>query len=242
MAVDYLKEGEIPPYQEHLGPEAQYLRDVILGVNDGLVSIFLLVVGVVGGGFDSQAVVLAGLAGAFAGAVSMAAGEYMATKSQDEAIEGEIELEKVHFKYYREKELAELGEMLGDLGLNEEAVTAVVASADEDDDVMLELMKLLEFGIHEETRRNPLLAMAASGLLFLLGSAPSVLPFVFFDNPNHGLLIAAVGAVIGLFAVGVAKTRITRGDAVRSGLENVAVAGVGAAISWLIGSAYNAIV
>lgn len=242
MAVDYLKEGEIPPYQEHLGPEAQYLRDVILGVNDGLVSIFLLVVGVVGGGFDSQAVVLAGLAGAFAGAVSMAAGEYMATKSQDEAIEGEIELEKVHFKYYREKELAELGEMLGDLGLNEEAVTAVVASADEDDDVMLELMKLLEFGIHEETRRNPLLAMAASGLLFLLGSAPSVLPFVFFDNPNHGLLIAAGGAVIGLFAVGVAKTRITRGDAVRSGLENVAVAGVGAAISWLIGSAYNAIV
>lgn len=242
MAVDYLKEGEIPPYEEHLGPQAQYLRDVILGVNDGLVSIFLLVVGVVGGGFDSQAVVLAGLAGAFAGAVSMAAGEYMATKSQDEAIEGEIALEKVHFKYYREKELDELGDMLREVGLNQKAVAAVIESADENDDTMLELMKLLEFGIHDETRRNPLLAMAASGLLFLLGSAPSVVPFLFFDNPNEGLLVAAIGAVIGLFAVGVAKTRITRGDAFRSGFENVAVAGVGAGVSWLIGSGYNALV
>jgi VIT1/CCC1 family predicted Fe2+/Mn2+ transporter len=240
MAVEVAE--DIPPYEDHLSHRAQYLRDAMLGVNDGLVSMFLLVVGVVGGGVGSDVVLLAGLAGAFAGAVSMASGEYIATKSQDEAIEGEIELERVHFKYYRDKELDELREMMAEIGLSDDAVAAVVASADADDDVLMELMKVFEFGIHDLTRRNPFLAMAASGLLFLLGSVPAVLPFALLNDPHEGLAVAAFGALISLFVVGVLKTKVTRGRPLVSGFENVAVAGVGAAISYLIGSAYESFI
>ena len=231
-----------PPYEEHLGPRSLYLRDSILGVNDGLVSMLLLVVGVVGGGVDSDVVLLAGLAGAFAGAVSMAAGEYMATKSQEELIDAELALEVEHFKHYRDKELDELREFLGDMGLGHDSIEAVVAEAAVDDDVLLGLMKAFEFGVIDAGRRNPYLAMITSGLLFLLGSAPSVIPFVFLDNPNAGLLAAVVGAVVGLFIVGALKTVVTRKNAVQSGLENVAVAGVGAAIAYTIGLGYNALV
>ena len=70
---------EIPPYRQHVGPTRQYIRDIILGVNDGLVSIFLLVVGLVGGGLETRAIVLAGVAAAVAGGISMSAGEYIAT-------------------------------------------------------------------------------------------------------------------------------------------------------------------
>lgn len=231
-----------PPYREHLGPRSQYLRDVILGVNDGLVSIFLLVVGVVGGGLTSEQVLLAGLAGAFAGAVSMAAGEYMATKSQEEVIDGELALEREHFKYYRERELDELREFLGDRGLSNSAIEAVVANAAEDDEVLMELMKSFEFGVIDHGRRNPFLAMAMSGVLFLAGAAPSVLPFAFIDNPDTALLLAAVLSVVGLFAVGVAKTQMTRGRPFVSGIENVAVAAVGAVISYFIGLGYDSVV
>jgi VIT1/CCC1 family predicted Fe2+/Mn2+ transporter len=218
-----------PPYQEHLGPRSLYLM-------------LLLVVGVVGGGVDSEFVLLAGLAGAFAGAVSMAAGEYMATKSQEELIDAELALEIEHFKHYKDKELDEIREFLGDLGLGTDSTEAVVAEAAVDDDVLLGLMKAFEFGVIDEVRRNPYLAMATSGLLFLLGSAPSVVPFAFIDSPKASLAVAIVGAVIGLFVVGALKTLVTRKNPVRSGFENVAVAGVGAAVAYSIGLGYNALV
>ena len=75
-----------PDYQEHIGSSRQYWRDIILGVNDGLVSTFLLVAGVAGSGLDVRDILLTAIAGALAGAVSMAAGEYMATKSQNEVM------------------------------------------------------------------------------------------------------------------------------------------------------------
>ncbi len=233
---------EIPPYREHLGPRSQYLRDIILGVNDGLVSIFLLVVGVVGGGQSSKVVLLAALAGAFAGAVSMAAGEYMATKSQEEAIDGELELEREHFKYYKDRELDEVRDYLANIGIAPAAIEAVVASAAEDEDVLMELMKAFEFGVTDDGRRNPLFAMVASGLLFLTGSLPSVLPFVFMSNPDEALVVAALAAAVGLFAVGAAKTQMTRKNPVTSGLENIAVAGVGAVASYLIGLGYDSFI
>jgi VIT1/CCC1 family predicted Fe2+/Mn2+ transporter len=237
-----VKPEEIPPYREHLGPRSQYLRDIILGVNDGLVSMFLLVVGVVGGGVSSQVVLLAGLAGAFAGAVSMAAGEYMATKSQEEAIDGELELEREHFKYYKERELDEVRDYLGDIGVSAAAVEAVVESATADEEVLMELMKAFEFGVIDDGRRSPVFAMVTSGLLFLTGSLPSVVPFVFMSNPDQALIVAAIGAAIGLFAVGVAKTQMTRKNPWVSGLENVAVAGVGAVASYFIGLAYDSFI
>lgn len=202
----------------------------------------LLVVGVVAGGVDSEFVLLAGLAGAFAGAVSMAAGEYMATKSQEELIDAELALEVQHFKHYRDKELDEIREYLGDLGLGHDSIEAVVAEAAVDDDLLLGLMKAFEFGVIDEGRRNPYLAMATSGLLFLLGSAPSVIPFVFFDNPDTGLGVAVVAAVIGLFIVGALKTVVTRKNAVQSGFENVLVASIGAAVAYGIGLGYDTLV
>jgi len=235
-------EEAIPPYQEHLGPRSQYLRDIILGVNDGLVSMFLLVVGVVGGGVSTKVVLLAGLSGAFAGAVSMAAGEYMATKSQEEVIDGELALEREHFKYYKDRELDEVRDYLGNIGVSEVAIEAVVESASEDEDVLMELMKAFEFGVIDTGRRNPFFAMTMSGILFLLGSLPSVLPFTFMSDPDEALAVAAVGAAIGLFVVGVVKTQMTRTNPFRSGVENVAVAGVGAIISYLIGLGYDSFV
>ena len=233
---------EIPPYRDHLGPRSQYLRDVILGVNDGLVSMFLLVVGVVGGGVDSDVVLLAGLAGAFAGAVSMAAGEYMATKSQEEAIDGELALEREHFEFYKDRELDEVREYMSNIGLGTEAVEAVVDSAAKDEDVLMELMKAFEFGVVDDGRRSPVFAMFMSGVLFLAGSMPSILPFAFMSDPDEALIVAAIGAAIGLFAVGVVKTRLTHTSPVRSGLENVGVAGVGAVVSYIIGLGYDSFV
>ena len=227
-------------YEPHIGETRQYWRDIILGVNDGLVSIFLLVVGVVGGGLDSGPVLLTALAGALAGAISMAAGEYLATKSQDQVLEAELRLERVHIRDHRQQELDQLREMFADMGLHEEDVGMVVAAFDRSDDAILNAMKALEFGFVESERRSPYRAMFASGLLFLVGSLPSVIPFVVFDSVNVALVWATVLALGGLFVVGVVKARVARNSWLTSGLENMVIAGIGGVIAWLIGDAVGA--
>lgn len=227
-------------YREHVGPSRQYMRDIILGVNDGLVSIFLLVAGVVGGGLVARDVLLAGLAASAAGAISMAAGEYIATKSQEEVFDSEMELEIEHLKYHRDVERQEIREMFGDMGLPPEDVEQIVVSLDKDDDAFLKVMMALEFGVVEEERRSPYTAAVLSGLLFLAGSLPSVLPFFFVESTGLGLAIAAVGAGISLFIVGVLKTMVTRKSWVRAGVENVLIATAGAIISYGVGVLYDA--
>jgi VIT1/CCC1 family predicted Fe2+/Mn2+ transporter len=233
--------GDTPiGYQPHIGETRQYWRDIILGVNDGLVSIFLLVVGVVGGGLDTAQVLLTGLAGALAGAVSMAAGEYLATKSQDEVLEAELALERVHIRDYRPTEVGQLREMFSDMGIAEDDLDSVVDAFARSDEAMLNAMKALEFGFVDSERRSPIRAMLASGGLFLVGSVPSIVPFMVFDSTTVALAWATVGSLTGLFLVGVVKARVTRISWVRSGLENVVIAGIGGLAAWLIGNAIGA--
>ena len=229
--------GLPPGYEPHIGETRQYWRDIILGVNDGLVSIFLLVAGVVGGGLDTQQVLLTAVAGALAGAVSMAAGEYLATKSQDEVLEAELALERTHIRDFRDLELAQLSEFFADMGIAEEDLGSVVDAFAKSDEAILNAMRALEFGFVESERRSPYRAMVASGLLFLVGSMPSVLPFAFIEGTTTALIWASILSLGGLFIVGMVKGRVAKSHWFRSGLENMAIAGVGGVVAWFIGDA-----
>jgi len=234
-----VQEQHPPGYTPHIGESRQYWRDIILGLNDGLVSIFLLVVGVVSGGLDRSQVLLTATAGAIAGAVSMAAGEYLATKSQDEVFEAELALERTHIRDFRGLELEQLQGFFVDMGVDAGHIEPLMRAFEDNDEALLNAMAALEFGVVDSERRSPFRAMVASGGLFLLGSMPPVLPFVFAASVTTGLLWASILSVIGLFAVGVVKAYVARTHWLRSGLENLVVAGVGGAIAWGIGRAFD---
>ncbi|MDH3463031.1 MAG: VIT1/CCC1 transporter family protein, partial [Acidimicrobiia bacterium] len=87
----------------------------------------------------------------------------------------------------------------------------------------------------DSERRSPYTAMFASGGLFLLGSLPSVLPFMFLQSTNIALVWASLLALGGLFVVGVVKARVTGGSWARSGSENMVIAGFGGVAAWFIG-------
>ena len=232
--------AETPVYTPHIGESRQYWRDIILGVNDGLVSTFLLVVGVVGGGLAIQEVLLTGIAGALAGAVSMAAGEYLATKSQDEVLDAELALEREHLRDHRDMELDQLREMLSDMGIAEEDLDGVVAAFNRSDETMLNAMAALEFGVVDSERRSPYWAMVASGGLFLVGALPSVAPFAIFSETGTALVWASVLTMASLFIVGAVKASVAKTSIVKSGLENLVIAGVGGVIAWGIGNLVGA--
>ncbi len=212
---------------------------MILGVNDGLVSMFLLVAGVVGGRFDSRQVLLTGIAGAIAGAISMATGEWLATKSQEEVFDREITLERDHIKYHRESEVDQLWDLLRNIGLKDDALRRAVEQISASDESLFQSMKVLEFGVIDQERRSPWRAAIFSGGLFLLGSLPAVVPFLLIEDTWIALVWAGILAGISLFGVGVAKSMATKTSLWKAGLENLGVSMLGAALSFWVGRAYD---
>jgi VIT1/CCC1 family predicted Fe2+/Mn2+ transporter len=230
------------PYEPHVGQTRQYWRDIILGVNDGLVSTVLLVAVVVGGGLTTTQVLLTAIGGAVAGAISMGAGEYLATKSQAEVLEREIKLERDHIRDHRDMEVSQLRDMLGDLGIDGTDLDQAVDMFAKDDERLLNSMKIMEFGMVASEERSPYAAMFASALFFTAGALPSVIPFAFVDSAQTGLAIAGVLTAVGLFAVGAAKSVVTRTHPIHAGFENLTIAGVGGVVAYFIGYLFDQIV
>jgi len=223
------------PYEPHVGTSRQYWRDIILGVNDGLVSIVLLVAVVVGGGLTTTQVLLTAVGGAIAGAISMAAGEYLATKSQTEVLARELKLERDHIRDHREMEVNQLKDMLSDLAIDGHDLDKAVEIFSSNDERLLNSMKVLEFGMVDSEERSPYAAMVVSGLTFLAGALPSVIPFAMVDSTGTGLAIAGVLTAIGLFAVGATKSVVTKTNPITAGLENLTIAGVGGVLAYWVG-------
>lgn len=241
--ADFERESNIPPgYQSHIGDSRQYMRDIILGVNDGLVSTFLLVAAVVGGGLGAEQVLLTAVAGALAGMISMSIGEYLATKAQDEVFDAEIALERIHLRDHRQHERDQLADMLGNMGLEGDDLETVVNIIDSSDEAMLNMHAALEFGVVDSERRNPFAAAIASGLLFLLGALPSVIPFVIWDQTATAMVAAAVLSGIGLFLVGAIKTLQTKKSWLGSGLENFALGMAAGVLSFFVGRGFDQLI
>ncbi len=235
--------SEVPPeYQPHIGASRQYIRDVILGVNDGLVSTFLLVSAVVGGGLTATQVLLTGTSGALAGMISMAIGEYLATKSQEEVLEAEMILEREHLRDHRDHEREQLAEMLGNMGLEGDDLETVVRIIDSNEEAMFGMQAALEFGVVDSERRNPIAAGLASGALFLGGAIPPIIPFVFMDDTGQALIVSAVLSGIALLTVGAVKTLATKKHAITSGLENLALGLIGGVLAYLVGRAFDSFI
>jgi VIT1/CCC1 family predicted Fe2+/Mn2+ transporter len=242
MSQTSTEQNPPPGYQPHIGATRQYMRDIILGVNDGLVSTFLLVAAVVGGGLDSIDVLLTGVAGAIAGMISMSVGEYIATKSQEEVFEAELALEREHLIHHRQHEKDQLHEMLAEVGLEGEDLDQVVEIIDANDKAMLGMHAALEFGIVDTERRSPIAAAVFSGLLFLSGALPSVIPFAFISTTGTALLVAGVLSGIGLVAVGAAKTMHTGKSPVLSAAENLLLGLAGGVLAYLVGKAFDSFI
>ena len=228
------------PYRPHAGEGSQYLRDFILGVNDGLVSTFLVVVGVIGGNYSTLQALLAGISSAVAGAMSMGIGEYIATKSQLQVSEGEYRLESEHFKYHRDVELEQLRQFLTNVNLSGNLLEAVVSEVGRSDEGLMKMMQAFEFGGEEELERNPLKAMWMSGRLFFVGSLPTVIPFFATSlSPHTALGIAAALVGTSLFVAGAYKTRTTKGNWLLDGAENLGLGAIGTGIAYAVGVAFD---
>jgi len=217
---------------------AGFVRDLVFGMNDGLLSMVSLVSGIAAAGASSQIVVLAGVAGAAAGAISMAAGAYISTKSQREFFEEEIKREDWEIDNLREREVKEIVDIYRGKGFKGRMLDSIVKHITSDRKRWLDVMMKEELGLFADKLGNPAYAGAASGFAFVLGSLFPVLPFVLLDA--HTALYASLFATAAaMFAVGVIKARFTKANPFLKGGEMVLIGIIGAGATYLVGSLFH---
>ena len=210
------------------------VRDVIFGANDGLVSILALTAGVYGAATESHLILISGVVGAVGGAISMGAGAYISSKSEQEVTEKESQRKGIKKKRTPKEEKAELTRFYQAQGLGKEEAEAVATRVMSQMELRAEYTVGEEVGLTSEDSWPPIKAAALTGLSFAIASLVPILPFAFLDV-TPAAITAALASFAALFGVGASKAIFTRKSWVGSGLEVLAVGALAAIASYAIG-------
>jgi VIT1/CCC1 family predicted Fe2+/Mn2+ transporter len=210
------------------------LRAAVFGVNDGLVSNTSLIMGVAGASVGPGLILTTGVAGLLAGALSMAAGEYVSMRSQRELYEYQIGLEREELEQYPEEEAEELALVYQARGMPLDEARAVARQLLQHPEHALDTLAREELGLNPDDLGSPWGAAIFSFLSFTAGAVIPLLPFALrLASP---VLIAAGLAGAALFAVGALLSLFTGRGALRGGLRMLAIGGASALATYLIGT------
>lgn len=194
--------GQVPDPEHHLGGRSNWLRAMVLGANDGIVSTACLVLGVAAAGAELGAIVTAGIAGLVAGALSMATGEYVSVSSQRDVERADLALEASELKRNPEGELRELAQIYEQRGLPAKMAGEVAEILTAHD--ALEAHRRDELGLADHLEANPLQAAWASAGSFSAGALLPLLTIALVPAGARIVVCVAITlvALAGLGAIG----------------------------------------
>ncbi|MBC7537149.1 MAG: VIT1/CCC1 transporter family protein, partial [Ferruginibacter sp.] len=196
---------------------------------------FSLIMGIAGATASHQGIQLAGLAGLLAGALSMALGEWISVKSSQELHENQMQIELEELETNPEGEMKELALIYMAKGIPEDQASQMAAEIMKDKGHAHDILVKEELGINaEELKGSAVEAAVYSFILFAIGAAIPVLPFMFTDGMK-AIIISVSASAIGLFVIGAAITLFTGKNVWYSGFRQVSFGLAAAAITFGIG-------
>jgi VIT1/CCC1 family predicted Fe2+/Mn2+ transporter len=214
--------GVDPSTERHLGGRAAWLRAAVLGANDGLISTSSLVVAVAAAGSARGPILIAGIAALSAGALSMAAGEYVSVSSQRDVERGDLARERVELASEPESEHEELVRLQEAKGLSRSTAELVARELERGD--LLRVHAREELGLDLDALARPVQAAVVSALSFTLGAIVPILVVVLASETAREPLVWA-STLVGLTVLGGSAARIGGAPVWRAALR-VLVAGV----------------
>jgi len=221
--------------KRHRSVGGNALRAAVLGGNDGLVSNFSLVMGIAGASSGQKEVLLAGMAGLLAGALSMALGEWISVKSSQELYENQMQLEMDELETNPEGEEKELALIYMTKGIPEEQARKMASDIMKNKDHAHEVLIKEELGINvEDLKGSAMEAAISSFILFAIGAILPVIPF-FFIGGYEAVILSTILSGLGLFIIGAAITLFTGKSVWYSGFRQVLFGLIAAAITFGIG-------
>lgn len=238
MSADESTDGRSEP-KAGTNAKLNWLRAAVLGANDGIVSVAGIVLGVAGATTNRNAIFTAGLAGLVAGALSMAAGEYISVSSQRDTEESYVEQERRLLREHPDVQLAELAESFEAKGLSKATAKKVAEELSAKDALKAHLDA--EFNIDEGDLTNPWHAAFASMASFTVGALIPLLSVVWAPHDAH--VWVTVGAVlVALMIAGYLSARVSKANSFKATLRVVIGGSLAMLVTYIIGHLFGAAV
>jgi VIT1/CCC1 family predicted Fe2+/Mn2+ transporter len=210
------------------------LREVVFGAQDGLLSTVALVTSVAVAVDDNTTVLVAGLAAALAGMISMATGAYLGSRAEQDVQRAEIAREARELEENPAEELAELVVIFQREGRTYEEARHLADEISQDKELWLRTLVEKELGISGAETTNPFKDAGAMGLSFILAALVPIAPY-FFTTGGQAIAISVPAALAGLFALGMGKGRLVRRSPLLQGLEVLGIGSISAGLGFLLG-------
>ena len=196
-------------HQEEHMKSSEMLRDIVIGMSDGLTVPFALAAGLSGAVDSTSIIVIAGIAEVAAGSIAMGLGGYLAGKTEQDHYNSEEKREYHEVENLREIEIEETKEFFANIGLSKELQEKATAEIAMDKKQWVDFMMKYELGLEKPDPKRATKSALNIGLSYIVGGMVPLSPYFFVNSPLEGLKLSAIVTLISLFVFGFLKSRLT---------------------------------
>lgn len=210
----------------------EIVRDIIIGVSDGLTVPFALAAGLSGANASSSIILTAGIAEVAAGAISMGLGGYLAAKSEADHYMRELRREEEEIIAVPDTEAAEVAEILSKYGIEPHEYKPVVNALRKNPQAWLDFMMKFELGLEKPDPRRALQSAFTIAIAYIVGGMVPLVPYIFIPVATKAVLASVTVTIIALFVFGYAKGYFTGNKPIKSALQTALIGAIASAAAF----------
>ncbi|XP_010424951.1 PREDICTED: vacuolar iron transporter 1 [Camelina sativa] len=232
ISIEPEKQSLLDHHTEKHFTAGEIVRDIIIGVSDGLTVPFALAAGLSGANASSSIVLTAGVAEVAAGAISMGLGGYLAAKSEEDHYAREMKREQEEIVAVPETEAAEVAEILAQYGIEPHEYTPVVNALRKNPPAWLDFMMRFELGLEKPDPKRALQSAFTIAIAYVLGGFIPLLPYMFIPQAMEAVVASVIITLFALFVFGYAKGHFTGSKPLRSAFETAFIGAIASAAAF----------
>lgn len=217
--------------EEHV-KSSEFIKDIVIGMSDGLTVPFALAAGLSGAVDSTALVITAGIAEIAAGSIAMGLGGYLAGRAEIDHYDSEQKREFYEVENLRDKEIAETKEIFTHMGLTETTVNAAVEELAKDKEKWVKFMMKYELDLEQPDPKRARNSALTIGAAYIVGGIIPLSPYFFTQHPKDGLLYSAIVTLISLFIFGYFKSKLTGQPLFKGALKVMAIGAIAAAAAF----------
>lgn len=225
--------------EEHV-KSSDFIKDIVIGMSDGLTVPFALAAGLSGAVASSSLVITAGIAEIAAGSIAMGLGGYLAGRAEIDHYDSEKRREYYEIQHLKEKEIAETEEIFLSMGLTETTVKSAVTELSKDKDKWVNFMMKYELDLETPDPKRARNSAFTIGLSYIVGGCIPLAPYFFTEHPHDGLTYSAIVTLISLFVFGYYKSKLTGQPLFTGALKVMAIGAIAAATAFGVAKLFGA--
>jgi len=222
------------PHIERHFTAGETVRDIVIGMSDGLTVPFALAAGLSGAVSSTTIIITAGLAEIAAGSIAMGLGGYLAARSDAEHYASERLREQQEIKEMTGAEKAEVMDVFTSYGLSEVESTPIVEALSKRPDAWIDFMMRFELGLEKPDPKRALTSALTIAASYVVGGLIPLSPYFFLSPVTTALLFSVIATLVALLLFGYVKGRFTGASPLRSALQTALIGGLAAAAAFLI--------